>query len=50
MLDIVTEDTAAAIDWACKAGATVAELQPQQDVRVTLDPARRPFCLLAAAL
>ena len=26
-------------------GATVAELQPQADVRVHLDPAGHPFCL-----
>jgi len=26
-------------------GATVAEFQPQDDVRVHLDPAGHPFCL-----
>ena len=26
-------------------GATLAEFQPQDDVRVCLDPAGHPFCL-----
>ena len=26
-------------------GATLAEFQPQDDVRVMLDPAGHPFCL-----
>ena len=33
--------------WALKAGAVLAEHQPQQDVRVLLDPAGHPFCLFA---
>jgi hypothetical protein len=30
---------------ATAAGATVADYQPQDDVRVCLDPAGHPFCL-----
>jgi catechol 2,3-dioxygenase-like lactoylglutathione lyase family enzyme len=44
-LDIAAEDTHAAVDWALAAGATLAEHQPQHDVRVLLDPAGHPFCL-----
>lgn len=44
-LDIATEDLAEAVEWARAAGATVAEWQPQDDVRVMLDPAGHPFCL-----
>ncbi len=44
-LDIATDDLAGAVEWACEAGATVAEWQPQDDVRVMLDPAGHPFCL-----
>ena len=35
------------VAWAVEAGATVAAHQPQQDVRVMLDPAGHPFCLFA---
>ncbi len=44
-LDIEVDDLAAAVDVAVGAGATVAEFQPQEDVRVCLDPAGHPFCL-----
>jgi predicted enzyme related to lactoylglutathione lyase len=44
-LDIEVEDLAAAVDAAVAAGATVADCQPQDDVRVCLDPAGHPFCL-----
>jgi hypothetical protein len=44
-LDIRVEDLDAAVAWAIEAGATLAEFQPQQDVRVLLDPAGQPFCL-----
>jgi catechol 2,3-dioxygenase-like lactoylglutathione lyase family enzyme len=43
-LDIEVQDLAAAVDYAVAAGATVAEFQPQEDVRVCLDPAGHPFC------
>jgi catechol 2,3-dioxygenase-like lactoylglutathione lyase family enzyme len=44
-LDIEVDDLDAALEWALAAGATLAEHQPQQDVRVCLDPAGHPFCL-----
>jgi Glyoxalase-like domain len=44
-LDIHVEGLDAALAWAVEAGATVAEFQPQKDVRVLFDPAGQPFCL-----
>jgi len=44
-LDIRVDDLAAAGEHALAAGATLADFQPQQDVRVYLDPAGHPFCL-----
>jgi catechol 2,3-dioxygenase-like lactoylglutathione lyase family enzyme len=44
-LDIQVEDLAEAGAHAEKAGAVQAEFQPQEDVRVFLDPAGHPFCL-----
>jgi Glyoxalase-like domain len=44
-LDIGVEDLEAGVAWALETGATVAEHQPQQDVRVMLDPAGHPFCV-----
>jgi catechol 2,3-dioxygenase-like lactoylglutathione lyase family enzyme len=44
-LDIAVDDLAAAVADAVELGATVAEYQPQEDVRVLLDPAGHPFCL-----
>jgi len=44
-LDIAVEDLAAAVAWAEQAGATLAGYQPQEHVRVLLDPAGHPFCL-----
>jgi catechol 2,3-dioxygenase-like lactoylglutathione lyase family enzyme len=44
-LDIQVEDLDQACAHADKAGATMAEFQPQDDVRVYLDPAGHPFCL-----
>ena len=44
-LDIRVDDLAAAVDAAVAAGATVAEFQPQEHVRVCLDPDGHPFCL-----
>ena len=46
-LDIGVADLEAGVAWAAEAGATVAAHQPQQDVRVMLDPAGHPFCLFA---
>ena len=44
-LDIRVDDLAAAGEHALAAGATLADFQPQQNVRVYLDPAGHPFCL-----
>ena len=44
-LDIEVDDLDAAGAAAEAAGATLAEFQPQDDVRVWLDPAGHPFCL-----
>ena len=47
-LDIAVADLEGAVAWALAAGATLAADQPQDDVRVMLDPAGHPFCLFAA--
>jgi catechol 2,3-dioxygenase-like lactoylglutathione lyase family enzyme len=47
-LDIQVDDLDAAGALALEAGATLAEYQPQDDVRVFLDPAGHPFCLWVA--
>ena len=44
-LDIKVAELAEAAAHAEKAGATLAEFQPQEHVRVHLDPAGHPFCL-----
>ncbi|WP_049577806.1 VOC family protein [Nonomuraea sp. SBT364] len=44
-LDIEVSDLAAAGTLAEEAGARLADHQPQDDVRVYLDPAGHPFCL-----
>jgi catechol 2,3-dioxygenase-like lactoylglutathione lyase family enzyme len=44
-LDIGVDDLDAAVAWAREVGATQAEHQPQQHVRVMLDPHGHPFCL-----
>ncbi|MDT4912799.1 MAG: hypothetical protein QOC66_1927 [Pseudonocardiales bacterium] len=44
-LDLQVEDLNAASKHAAEAGATLAGFQPQDDVRVFLDPAGHPFCL-----
>lgn len=44
-LDLRIEDLAAAETWAVECGAVAAEFQPQDDVRVMIDPAGHPFCL-----
>lgn len=44
-LEIPVRDLATAIAHAEACGATLAEYQPQDDVRVHLDPAGHPFCL-----
>jgi len=44
-LDIGATDVDAAVAAAVDLGATVADFQPQADVRVMYDPAGHPFCL-----
>lgn len=44
-LDVGTDDLTAAVAWAIECGATPADTQPQDDVRVMLDPDGHPFCL-----
>lgn len=44
-LDIPSNDLAADVARALGAGATLAPVQPQGDVRVLLDPFGHPFCL-----
>jgi catechol 2,3-dioxygenase-like lactoylglutathione lyase family enzyme len=43
-LDIETDDLAAAVARAVGLGARVAGFQPQEDVRVCLDPVGHVFC------
>jgi catechol 2,3-dioxygenase-like lactoylglutathione lyase family enzyme len=44
-LDIKVDDLEAAGAHAIAVGAVLADHQPQDDVRVYLDPAGHPFCL-----
>ena len=44
-LDIAVSDLDEGVQWAIDGGATVADHQPQPDVRVMLDPDGNPFCL-----
>ena len=44
-LDLAVDDLEAAVAHALAAGATLADFQPQEDVRVHYDPAGHPFCL-----
>lgn len=44
-LDIQVDDLDEAVAHAVEAGAEVASYQPQENVRVMLDPAGHPFCL-----
>ena len=44
-LDLWVDDLAAASAWATECGAVLAGTQPQDDVRVFLDPVGHPFCL-----
>ena len=45
-LDVQVGDLDAAAADAVALGATVAGAQPQENVRVLLDPAGHPFCLV----
>lgn len=44
-LDIEVDDLEDATAWALECGATLAPHQPQEHVRVLLDPSGHPFCL-----
>ena len=44
-LDLEVDDLEEAVAFAVGVGAEVAAFQPQEDVRVLLDPAGHPFCL-----
>lgn len=44
-LDVGVRDVQAAVEDALALGATQTEWQPQDDVRVMLDPDGHPFCL-----
>lgn len=44
-LDIRVDDLAAAVEWAESNGARLAAFQPQDRVRVMIDPDGHPFCL-----
>jgi catechol 2,3-dioxygenase-like lactoylglutathione lyase family enzyme len=44
-LEIAVDDLEAGVEHAVAQGATLAGFQPQDNVRVCLDPAGHPFCL-----
>ncbi|MFK4105129.1 VOC family protein [Streptomyces sp. NPDC019531] len=44
-LDIEVDDLSSAVEHALALGATLADHQPQDDVRVLCDPVGHPFCL-----
>ena len=47
-LDIGVDNLDGGVAWAIEGGAVLADHQPQEDVRVMLDPAGHPFCLFPA--
>ena len=44
-LDFQVDDLDEAVAHAVECGAELADFQPQERVRVLLDPAGHPFCL-----
>jgi catechol 2,3-dioxygenase-like lactoylglutathione lyase family enzyme len=44
-LDIAVDDLESAVAWAVELGARIADHQPQDDVKVMLDPVGHLFCL-----
>jgi hypothetical protein len=44
-LEILVDDLEKGVGHALACGASLAGFQPQEDVRVCLDPAGHPFCL-----
>lgn len=47
-LDIAVDDLDAGVAWATSSGATAADHQLQDNVRVMVDPVGNPFCLFPA--
>ncbi|GAA1886377.1 VOC family protein [Asanoa iriomotensis] len=47
-LDVEVRDLATGVAWAEQQGAALAAFQPQDDVRVMIDPVGHPFCLWVA--
>ena len=48
-LDIEVSDLEAAVAAALRLGGRLSEHQPQEEVRVLIDPAGHPFCLYVGA-
>jgi hypothetical protein len=48
-LDIAVDNLDAGVAWALQSGATLPDYQPQEHVRVLLDPAGHPFCLFRSS-
>lgn len=48
-LDVEVEDLRVAVEHALELGATLSDFQPQEHVRVLLDPVGHPFCLYVNA-
>lgn len=48
-VDIEVDDLEAGVGWALSLGATLADFQPQDDVRVMFDLDGHPFCLFVEA-
>lgn len=44
-LDLIVDDLAAAAEHATAVGGVLADFQPEDDLRVFLDPVGHPFCL-----
>ncbi|MDX8148650.1 VOC family protein [Lentzea sp. BCCO 10_0061] len=44
-LDVEVDDLDSAVEHALGCGAVLAAVQPQEDVRVLIDPDGHPFCL-----
>jgi catechol-2,3-dioxygenase len=44
-IDIAVDELDTAVADAINLGATLAEFQPNDDIRVLIDPAGHPFCL-----
>ena len=47
-LDIAVDDLEAGVAWALEVGAELSPHQPQEGVRVLLDPEGHPFCLFVS--